>query len=424
MCLKCNKDLSHLTQQQQALLGNKVSMLHKDHRFKINQNEGKLIAEEEQKRLLDVEKKLVLVLDIDHTLLHATGDPLAVSAFDIVRKKGVHLNSFCQIEGKDDRYGFTWCHILKLRPYLREFLEEASRICELHIFTHGNRIYADKVAKVLDPTGKLFGERVISRDEMEISSPENSRKTLKHIFPADDRAVMIIDDSIRVWAGHESNLFEIIPYIPWEIYFGISKDVNNRPGSKFPQAQNSQLLPLNLFVNKMIEIDRKEHDNQLKAILDKLHYIHTKFFERDKRGENVHVKDLIVESKGSILKGTNILFSGVIPLGSNPSNERIWRLAERMGANCYIEWSENVSITHLIAKSRDPNNLTEKIRRAEKTPGVFIVHHSWVEQCYRFSDHFNEFDFLLYRSNCSLPSVDFIQLVKQQFMNSKPLQGS
>lgn len=36
---------------------------------------------------------------------------------------------------------------------------------ELHIYTMGTRGYAEAVAKEIDPSGSLFKERILSRDE-------------------------------------------------------------------------------------------------------------------------------------------------------------------------------------------------------------------------------------------------------------------
>lgn len=50
----------------------------------------------------------------------------------------------------------------KLRPGIREFLMEAHKLFELHIYTHGDQDYAAEMAKLLDPKKTLFGGRVIS----------------------------------------------------------------------------------------------------------------------------------------------------------------------------------------------------------------------------------------------------------------------
>lgn len=50
----------------------------------------------------------------------------------------------------------------KLRPGLRDFLQRASQHFELHICTMGDRDYAQQIAALLDPTRRLFAERIIS----------------------------------------------------------------------------------------------------------------------------------------------------------------------------------------------------------------------------------------------------------------------
>ena len=36
---------------------------------------------------------------------------------------------------------------------------------EMHIYTMGTRLYAHKVASILDPDNKYFKDRILSRDE-------------------------------------------------------------------------------------------------------------------------------------------------------------------------------------------------------------------------------------------------------------------
>jgi TFIIF-interacting CTD phosphatase-like protein len=51
------------------------------------------------------------------------------------------------------------------RPHLREFLEEVSKLYELHIYTNGTKEYANVIAKVIDPRHLYFHERIVSRNE-------------------------------------------------------------------------------------------------------------------------------------------------------------------------------------------------------------------------------------------------------------------
>jgi len=128
------------------------------------------------------------------------------------------------------------------------------------------------------------------------------------------------------------------------------------------------------------------------------------FFERYDAGDrSVHVKDLMIQAKSNILKDVHLLFSGIIPLDTDPNTNRLWRLAQRMGAACYTKWRDEVPISHLVIAQRDPNNITDKVKRAEQTPGLFIVHTSWIEECYRYNMRLNEVDYLMITSGVYLP---------------------
>lgn len=97
----------------------------------------------------------------------------------------------------------------KLRPYLKEFLESISQIYELHIFTFGCREYAHKIASIIDPDKKYFGNRILSRNESvdQYSKWEN----LNNLFPCGDAMVCIIDDRADVWKD-AGNLIQVKPY--------------------------------------------------------------------------------------------------------------------------------------------------------------------------------------------------------------------
>jgi RNA polymerase II subunit A-like phosphatase len=54
---------------------------------------------------------------------------------------------------------------LLARPGLPAFLEETAKKYEMHVYTMGTRAYAEEVCTAIDPNGKLFGGRLLSRDE-------------------------------------------------------------------------------------------------------------------------------------------------------------------------------------------------------------------------------------------------------------------
>jgi hypothetical protein len=55
--------------------------------------------------------------------------------------------------------------LLHFRPHLETFLKKVTSLYELHIYTMGTRNYAAAVANVIDPDGKYFSQRILSRDE-------------------------------------------------------------------------------------------------------------------------------------------------------------------------------------------------------------------------------------------------------------------
>lgn len=177
-------------------------------------------AEEEAKRRLLSSKKLSLVVDLDQTIIHATVDPTVAEwqkdpdnpNYDAVKD----VQSFQLLDNGPGGRG-CWYYI-KLRPGLREFLENISKIYELHIYTMGTRAYAQNIAKIVDPNRKIFGDRILSRDE----SGSLTVKTLHRIFPVDTKMVVIIDDRGDVWNWH-SNLIKVTPY---DFFVGIG-DINS-----------------------------------------------------------------------------------------------------------------------------------------------------------------------------------------------------
>ena len=44
-------------------------------------------------------------------------------------------------------------------------MDKVSELYEMHVYTMGTRSYANAICKSLDPSGKWFGERVLTRNE-------------------------------------------------------------------------------------------------------------------------------------------------------------------------------------------------------------------------------------------------------------------
>ena len=139
------------------------------------------LRESESMALLDSErlfrkKKLSLVLDLDHTLVHATADPRARQYLDpshpqAVAKGDIRIISLPMFEGADGKNGIDprqkymrSQHYVKLRPYVKEFFEGVKDTYEVSVYTAGTRQYAEEIAMVL--CRNLAGSAIDS-DELE-----------------------------------------------------------------------------------------------------------------------------------------------------------------------------------------------------------------------------------------------------------------
>ncbi|CDF40158.1 unnamed protein product [Chondrus crispus] len=107
---------------------------------------------------------------------------------------------------------------LKVRPNLNHFLETLRVKFNLHIYTMGSRLYADRVAKLIDPDNRFFGGRITSREDF----PEGNcnQKNIQRLFPCDDSMALIVDDREDVWLSDSTqpympNLLRAQPYHFW-----------------------------------------------------------------------------------------------------------------------------------------------------------------------------------------------------------------
>lgn len=97
-------------------------------------------------------------------------------------------------EGLLHRLDFLDCPMLvKLRPFVREFLREANKMFDLYVYTMGTRDYAIEVVKLLDPENKYFPSKVISRSDC----TRMGQKALD-IVPGSRACTIILDDNLSV----------------------------------------------------------------------------------------------------------------------------------------------------------------------------------------------------------------------------------
>ncbi|XP_067632827.1 RNA polymerase II subunit A C-terminal domain phosphatase isoform X2 [Eurosta solidaginis] len=219
-------------------------MVHSVPDLKVTQKLAQKLGHDDTRRLLH-DRKLVLLVDLDQTVIHTTNDNVPNNI------KGIY---HFQLYGQHS----PWYHT-RLRPGTSLFLEHMSKFYELHICTFGARNYAHMIAQLLDPEGKYFSHRILSRDEC--FNATSKTDNLKALFPNGDSMVCIIDDREDVW-NMASNLIQVKPYH----FFQHTGDINAPPGLSKHELDGEGLdfKDLKSLTTDTITLDNIEGDSKEK----------------------------------------------------------------------------------------------------------------------------------------------------------------
>lgn len=224
LCAVCGKDMNETSWASDSKDADRarINMIHDQTLLSVSETEASRAEEQLQRRLLE-NRKLSLVVDLDQTIIHACieptvgewqSDPTSPNYEAVKDVKKFQLAD----DGPRGLASGCWYYI-KIRPGLKEFLAHVAELYELHVYTMGTRAYAQNIAEIVDPDHKLFGDRIISRDE----NGSMTAKTLSRLFPVDTKMVVIIDDRADVWPKNRPNLIKVIPY---DFFVGIG-DINS-----------------------------------------------------------------------------------------------------------------------------------------------------------------------------------------------------
>ncbi|KAL1760884.1 hypothetical protein FB107DRAFT_255564 [Schizophyllum commune] len=281
MCALCGKDMTNVDYLGVSDTSRaSIQMTHSKNGPTVSREVAERIEREANEALLKA-RRLKLIVDLDQTIVHATVDPtvgewiaegeaweakrarLEVKAaaraaaeeagediddsdpeeeleecnpnWDALKdvkkfRLGPELLAPPNMRGRHIALDDGCMYYIKPRPGWQEFMKNMSAKYEMHVYTMGTRAYALAVCKVLDPDGRLFGERILSRDE----SGSLTQKSLDRLFPTDQSMVVIIDDRADVWSGGlqfwSPNLIKVVPY---DFFIGIG-DINSSFLPKIP----------------------------------------------------------------------------------------------------------------------------------------------------------------------------------------------
>jgi RNA polymerase II subunit A-like phosphatase len=224
LCAICGKDMTEVNWASESRDTDRapINMTHDQTSLTVSALQAQRAEQELQHRLLG-QRKLSLVVDLDQTIIHACieptigewqRDPSNPNYESVKDVKSFQLND----DGPRGLATGCWYYI-KMRPGLESFLDKIADLYELHVYTMGTRAYALNIARIVDPQQKLFGNRVISRDE----NGSMTAKSLQRLFPVSTDMVVIIDDRADVWPRNRPNLIKVNPY---DFFKGIG-DINS-----------------------------------------------------------------------------------------------------------------------------------------------------------------------------------------------------
>ena len=369
-------------------------------------------AKREERKATLKQGKIFLVLDLDHTVLNscrfdevndeerATLDAKVAKREEEDELRKTLLGMVGSGNGRGGRRPrfpdlYRLSHFstyTKLRPYVFEFLEEAAKICRMHVYTMGDKNYAHEMASLIDPEGKYFHGRIIGNSDSTCSKT----KDLDIVLGGDD-CTMIVDDTSRVWPRHARNLIRVDRYHFFRksatsfremekssvMERGLDEGEAEEEGApaKHREVLKDVLAVLTVAHRMMAFSDSGDDGGDAREIRD--HKDVRKVFERNNYEAREGQNGEKVDDEGGRDPSSSLLFLKgciILPSGITPSNDerpdRHPLLLVAVGLGATIATTMNDNVTHVLARSDN----TEKVKWGRKR-GLFIVNGNWLREC-------------------------------------------
>ena len=209
-------------------------------------------------------KKLILLLDLDNTILHCCSTLISGEKLKNLNEKYMEYISKIPIKNNINRYDSI---LIKFRPYLRTFFKNIKNKYEIFVYTQATKEYATSIIQYVNTNFEkdiLSISRMIPRSLNEDGFAEN--KSIKNVFPTQEKMILIIDDNKDVWKESGNNFIYIYPY-------------------RFFSERDKSTDKLMFINNNFVKIFTKESfykiecDNVLFCITNLLLNVHRKFFQ-------------------------------------------------------------------------------------------------------------------------------------------------
>lgn len=305
-----------------------------------DESEKKRYALLEKQAFLD-KKQLILILDLDNTLIHAVK---VLKNFD---------NKV--FEGEQDIY--EWLvntnekFLIKLRPYLSEFFEKIKNKYTCFLYTSGTRSYADFNRCIINSLkgAQLESEKMIALEDNFL----DLEKKIKRMLPYTNDIVLILDDNANVWPDDKRNLIFTKKFL------------------FFPEDKMLESLEK--------DFKTKPFDNFLYFSGLNLHKIYKVFFCLQDLGKNPDVRVIYRYFQKNLFKGIRISFTRLVNKAIPFMENMYVKICHDYGATVIEDFElESFEKPHILL-AKDYSK-THKINLA-KNLNIPVIHYNWVDYC-------------------------------------------
>ena len=340
----------------------KYAILEKNNELSWSKNKAIEVLESHKQKMLQ-SNKLILILDLDNTLIHSHSI-----------KENYHYDQKDVLPNNKDLYLISMpfeSYYVKLRPLLREFLHAVAEKFVIFIYTMGTRPYAEFICNIIDPEAKIIkSDRIISRCDN--GSDGNERKILDKI--TEDRSLtLILDDNQLIWPpAFNDNLIFTKEFFYFEDF-------------KIPNSQEVY-----------VRVRRKE-DSFLYFMEELLLKIHNIYFTLYEKNIPADVREIYKMIKMHTLKDVNLVVSGLFKKDQEIAIEsEEYKIIREM--NGIFQYEINLHTNYLIA---DHYKKTAKILKA-KSCNIPILNKQWLFYSQLYAKKLNPKTFELTGSNSEI----------------------
>jgi FMN phosphatase YigB (HAD superfamily) len=326
------------------------------------------------------EPELVVVLDLDHTLLHASSALPSTEELTWARRNGeggrAGDGDVFRVNIAPTQPATYW---VKIRPGVPELLRELrERGLTLVFYTNAVQEYAKRLISCLDRDGTLAGEHVIWRESRE-GSELKSLALLAVRFGLDPARAVVVDDRLDVWSDGAEQIVRIKPFF-WFTH-GTPR-VGQLAGGK-----GLELPPSAEEAQRFDDRETRYVDQLKQRLLDLAQALQVRRRDRE-AGRPLapaypdgDVAAALSGLRNGVFSGLAFCFSGVFAWeqgadGGAHQQHPLWRECERFGARCALTADR---ATHLILgfprQTSKYNRMRARLRAGD---AVHIVSLAWV----------------------------------------------